>query len=33
MEEQCELPRFKDHPQCRKVHELMERRRRGEGGA
>lgn len=32
MEEQCELPRFKGHPQCRRVQELVERRRRGEGG-
>jgi hypothetical protein len=32
MEEQCERPRYKSHPQCRKVHDLLERRRRGESG-
>ncbi len=32
MEEQCERPRFKGHPQCKKVHDLLERRRRGESG-
>ena len=32
LEEQCERPRFKSHPQCRKVNEMVERRRRGEGG-
>ncbi len=32
MEEQCERPRFKTHPQCERVREIVERRRRGEGG-
>lgn len=32
MEEQCESPRFKSHPQCDRVHEIIERRRRGEHG-
>jgi serine/threonine protein kinase len=32
MEEQCERPRFKSHPQCDRVREIMERRRRGENG-
>ncbi|HEX6706585.1 MAG TPA: protein kinase [Albitalea sp.] len=32
MEQQCERPRFKGHPQCRKVVEMLERRRRGESG-
>jgi len=32
MEEQCEKPRFKSHPQCDKVREIIERRHRGENG-
>jgi hypothetical protein len=32
MEEQCEKPRFKAHPQCSPVREIMERRRRGQTG-
>jgi serine/threonine protein kinase len=32
MEEQCVRPRFKSHPQCDKVREMMERRRRGDEG-
>ncbi len=32
MEEQCERPRFKTHPQCDKVRAIVERRRHGEGG-
>src|SRR5205814_3285373 len=32
MEEQCDKPRFKSHPQCEKVRELIERRHRGESG-
>jgi len=32
MEEQCERPRFRNHPQCDKVRAIVERRRRGEAG-
>ena len=32
MEEQCERPRFKNHPQCERVRAIVERRRRGENG-
>jgi hypothetical protein len=32
MEAQCESPRFKGHPQCKKVLARLERRRRGESG-
>jgi len=30
MEEQCEKPSFKAHPQCESVRQMVERRRRGE---
>ena len=32
MEAQCERQRFKSHPQCDKVREMVERRRRTDGG-
>jgi serine/threonine protein kinase len=32
MEEVCERPRFKNHPQCEKVRAIVERRKRNDGG-
>jgi serine/threonine protein kinase len=32
MEEQCDKPRYKSHPQCDRVREIVERRHRGESG-
>jgi hypothetical protein len=32
MEEVCERPRFKNHPQCDKVRAIVERRKRNDGG-
>jgi hypothetical protein len=32
MEEQCDTPRFKSHPQCVQVNEFVERRKHGEDG-
>jgi len=32
MEQQCETARFKSHPQCDRVREIIERRQRFENG-